>query len=492
VAGITECANCGSALVDADPFPVVPKAKEESAGPWPRKRILVGFGLLVVALGLEHVPLPGVDLSNLFRYHSQAGFSLSYYSQMSLGAIGIMPYISASVLVELFHALLHWSRRKGMQPRDRSRLSRIVLGVTIALGALQGWSIAMYLESMRMSSGVSVVVNPGEGFRLMVMATLISTTLLLVWLARLVTRQGLGNGVALLLLFGGISPLWRGWIPNVAQWYQRNLISLGGLALAIAVAVGAVYLLFRFERWHIELAVPRGEGRSSLRWRLKGNPAGIVPRTIAGLVLWLPFSVAALFGLEQIVWEVWNPDGWPFMIISIVFVAAVAWTYVHLTARPERLAEMLKRAGLGFDRALERLQSAHRKRFGIGLAYLLALCVAAMVQRHADFLWVVTQFAGVLTALYVMVIVLDLLDEVTFRRRAPQAVVVLVEHDIHAAKLIEAVLEQGGGIPCLIQAYHARALETFLGPYLDLAIWVPEDRAEQAREILVEINAPLT
>ena len=442
----------------------------------------------------------------MLQFYSRAGgFSLGFYAEVSLGALGIMPFIAASVLVELFHALLHWSRRRGLQPRDRSRLPRIVIGVTAALCALRGWSIALYLESMRMPGGAPLVAEPGVAFRLMVVVTLIAVTLLLVWLARVVTRHGLGNGVALLMLFSLITPLWRSWGPMLVQGFQRDLIELGGFVLIIAVAAGLFYGLHRFERWHVDLEVPRGVDKDPLRWKLKGNPAGIVPRSLASQVMWLPLIVAGLFEAEQWVVEVWNPDHWVFEVAFLVLVAVLAWPYAQLTASPDRLAAMLERTGLSFDGAMERLQRAHRKRFGLGLAYILIVSVIAIAQRHfgavgltataqqrLESLWFLTQLLTVVTALYILVIVVDLIDEVAFRRRVPRACVVLVEHEIHAAKLVQAVLEQGNGIPCLIQAYHARALETFFGPYLDLAIWVPEDRAEQAREILVEINAPLT
>jgi len=450
--------------------------------PW--LRILVSLALCAVVWILQQIPLPGVDLETFAAMSFDWDLVGASAAQFSLGALGILPYLSAYVMVELFHAALNWRRRRELLPRDRSKLASWVLGVTALLSLMQAFGIAVWLESLQSQIGEYVVSWPGWGFRLLVMLTLAAATLLLVWLARLTTRLGFGNGVAILILYSLASPIW----PDLQELYGR-VQERAPIDLIVPVALmGAVgYLVLRFERWHVNLPLQPGAG--ALTWRLKGNPAGMVPRDWAATILILPVSIAALVpGLEHLIreWHVAHPM---YQVLFLALLLPLAWCYVRLTAWPARLAAMLERADLPADNAEARIRAAQRATFWLGVAYLAALSLlTGLVTVFGQGFFIVYPA----TLLVFLVLVLDLKDELGFRRRVGRAEIVLVEHEIHAARLVQTVLEQRHGIPCYVQTYHLRSLQTFFGPFYELALWVPEDRAAEAREILFEMQVPLT
>ena len=449
-------------------------------------RILISLGLCAVLWILQHIPLPGIDFDAMEAIAGDL-WSGGTSAHFSLGALGILPYLSGYVVVELFHAALNWRKRREFQPRDRSRLTGWVFGVTVLLCLMQAFGIAAWLEGVQLPGGSMdgyLVSWPGWGFRLLVMITLCASTLFMVWLARLATQRGFGNGVAMLILYSLVSPIWR----DLQELHDR-VQDMAPIDLIVPVALlGALgYLILRFERWHVTLPLQPGEG--ALGWPLKGNPAGMVPRDWAATALIVPVSIAAMApGMDYLIgqWHVGHPL---YQVLFLALVVPFAWLYVRLTAWPARLNAMLERAGLSADNAESRICASRRATFWLGVAYLLALSVlTGLVDVFAEGFFLVHPA----TLLVFLVIVLDLKDELAFRRRAPAAELVLVEHEIHAARLLQAALQQQHQIPCHVQAYHLRSLVTFFGPFYELALWVPEDRAAKAREKLFEMQAPLS
>jgi len=519
-AAVAACADCGWALQEAGPgagaAPSPPRAPGAAHRPAPWRRLLVTAGLVAAAALMGLVPMPGLD-RGVARTLAGGGDAPAWWLPvLSVAALSVVPYVSAWLMVEVGLAALQAIRRRLLrvapgEPPSRASQGPVVLGVTVLVAALQGLGIAVYLEGTSRSLFFGELVpSPGTGFRVTLTATLVAGCLVHVALARTITRHGLGNGVAALLLLRLGGPIWaaahaavRGPGPAIER---PELLLLFGAMLA-----AALWAVWRFERRHqvVQLlpqappaaatdgatTAPSAPYRIAARdpnpvhWRVKDNPAGIVP---VGAALGVPLLLDAACGFRSALCPaVPDPAGPASVVLIGAAVAAAALVYVAFTASPRRLVLALARAGLEPSRG-ERPLSALRERQHLhGIVYCVALAVLPLLAARA------LPGAPTLSAVelvFLTAYALDLAAEWRFRRRtaASPPVPVRVEHDVAAAAFLRDWLEQKHGIDCHVQAYHQRALVGLLGPCFELVIWVPGSRAGEATAALDALSAPLT
>jgi preprotein translocase subunit SecY len=354
--------------------------------------------LLIYRLG-QYIPLPGIDAEAwaiLSRSQgSGVAAALGTFSsgarRMAICALGIVPYVSAAVLVQLATIV---SRRLRAIARDgergRRRMVRYALHLALLLAAFQAWGVARALEQAG-----GVVTNPGSLFVVSAVVTLTGGTMFLVWLAEQITVRGVGNGIAVILLAGVVTQV-PGAIAYTLELGRQGVLStqqIGVLSLVV-VAVTALVVTMELARRKLPIRYPdRQVGSRQLDERvselaLKLNPAGIVPVLLASFVLSILIAVAAFLTIwgSSLLADL-RPDALPHLIVYALLIVFCTFLYTASVLDPDEAAEKLK----GFGGVLPTIEPGEAtasyidrvvsRTTVVGSAYLALICVLPEVLR---------------------------------------------------------------------------------------------------------------
>src|SRR5215510_6795929 len=261
------------------------------------RRIAFTLGaLLIFRLG-TYIPLPGISPEIWQQFlRSQAGSIFGMFDMISGGAIhrlaifalGLTPYLSAAILLQVLTIVLPWLRALRKQgERGRRKVDTYTLSLTLLFSLLQSYGIAIGLE------GANVVAEPGWLFRISTVLTLTGGVMVLTWLAGQITARGIGNGVTLVLFAGIVSEL-PSTIADTLELGRQGVLSNGMILALLAFAVALTALVVVAERARRRVLVHTQAGEVSNRWHLsfKLNSAGIMPTVFAGWILALPMAIA--------------------------------------------------------------------------------------------------------------------------------------------------------------------------------------------------------
>jgi preprotein translocase subunit SecY len=281
-----------------------------------RKRILFVLGALVVYRIGTYIPVPGINaeaLAELFSgtQSSIVGlfnmFSGGALERFSLFALGIMPYISASIIMQLMAAVvpkLEQLKKEG--EAGRRKITQYTRRFTVVLAAFQALGIAVALESQRVAGGVPVVIEAGIGFKLVTVITLVTGTMFLVWLGEQITERGIGNGISIIIFAGIVAGLPSALAQTLALVERGTFQPLFALLLfVVVIAVTAFVVLM--ERGQRRITVNYAQGQHGRRLMagqsshlpLKINMAGVIPPIFASSIILFPAKVATWFGGAQ-------------------------------------------------------------------------------------------------------------------------------------------------------------------------------------------------
>jgi len=368
------------------------KAKELQA------RILFALGLLCVYRVGTYIPVPGIDAEQLQQFFNQAqggiGGMLNMFtggavSRMAIFALGIMPYISASIIVQLMAAMvpqLEALKKEG--EAGRKKLNQYTRYGTVFLATFQAYGIALGLE------GQELVLDPGWFFRASCVITLVGGTMFLMWLGEQITQRGIGNGISLIIFVGIVAELPRA----LAQFFESGrtgalspAVIIGIIIMVIAVILFIVFMERALRKLLIQY--PRRQqgnkmfGGESSNLPVKLNPAGVIPAIFASSLLLLPNTVATFSGNESS--GVLNFIAAYFgrgQFLHFVFFAGliVFFTYFYtanVAFKSEDVADNLKKQG-GYvpgirpgQRTVEYLDYVVSRILVVGSAYLAAVCL---------------------------------------------------------------------------------------------------------------------
>jgi preprotein translocase subunit SecY len=374
-----------------------------------KKRLWFTLGALVVFRFLSFVPLPGVDPTVLAALANQTRgglldifntFSGGSLERMSLIALGIMPYITASIVVQLAASLspkLEAIKKEGES--GRKKLNQITRYGTVGLTAVQGYFIAVGLESYGAQSGLQAVVDPGMLFRTAAVISLIGGTMFLMWLGEQITSRGIGNGVSLIIMAGIVAQL-PVTLSNLFESGRTGSIS--GLLIMVTVVVALALIAFicfmeRAQR-RVLIQYPKRQTRQGIMQAdrshlpLKINTAGVIPPIFASSLLLLPLTITQFAGNAATGESAWGDfvitvnqylaHGSPtYMALYGLGIVVFCLWYTAIIFNPEETSENLKRNGgfipgirpgknteLYLDYVLTRITV-------IGAAYLTVICL---------------------------------------------------------------------------------------------------------------------
>ncbi len=329
-----------------------------------RKRILFTFALLVVYRVGGHIPTPGVDGSIIANALTSQGsifglidlFAGGNFAKATIFAMGIMPYISASIMLQLLGAVIPYLQRLQREGEEgRRKITQYTRYLTVVIAALQAWGTAGFLASMSYNGVQAVHMDHGPFIALTIL-TFTCGTIFIMWLGEQITERGIGNGTSLIIFIGIIARL-----PD-AVVNEIQLISVGtrsifaelvivGLAL---VVIAAVVLMTRAQR-RIPVQYPkkvvgrRVFGGATTFLPLSVNAAGVIPIIFAQSIMFLPSTVAQLFPdtewLQNLVSVGLAPGGFWYSSIYILIIVFFAYFYTAIVFNPVELADNMRKNG---------------------------------------------------------------------------------------------------------------------------------------------------
>jgi preprotein translocase subunit SecY len=374
-----------------------------------KKRLWFTLGALIIFRLLSFVPLPGIDpraLNNLFQ--TTRGGVLDFFNmfsggsleRMSLIALGVMPYITASIVVQLATSMsptLAALKKEG--ETGRKKINQYTRYGTVFLCAIQGYFIAVGLEGWGASQGGSAVIDPGLMFRITTVVNLVGGTMFLMWLGEQITSRGIGNGVSLIIMAGIVAQL-----PTaLAQAFEGGRTgTLSPLVIMAVIALAAVLIIFicfmeRAQRRVLIQYPKRQTARGQMQAErshlpLKINTSGVIPPIFASSLLLMPLTIAQFAGNRVEGESAWGDalitvttalqHGAPlYMFLYGAGIVFFCFFYTAVVFNPEETADNLKRYG-GFipgirpgKRTEEYLDYVLTRITVVGAAYLTVICL---------------------------------------------------------------------------------------------------------------------
>jgi preprotein translocase subunit SecY len=333
-----------------------------------RKRLLFTLGLLIVYRIGGHIPTPGVNTAALAQMAEQARstmfglydmFSGQNLSKMTIFALGIMPYISASIILQLLTVVWPYLERISKEGElGRRKITQYTRYGTILLSIVQSLGIAIWLErSTQMAGGLELVYNPGWGFRLLTVLTLTTGTTLIMWLGEQITERGIGNGMSLIIYAGIVVSLPSAVITTFSQLStgQMGLIRLILLLVVMVLVVAAVVFVERGSRRITVQYAKRVVGRrmyggASTHIPLKVNTGGVIPVIFASSILAFPATIGSMFANQPGGWVQRVTDqltmGMPlYNLLYIGLIIFFAYFYTAIIFNPDDVAENMRKYG---------------------------------------------------------------------------------------------------------------------------------------------------
>jgi preprotein translocase subunit SecY len=328
-----------------------------------RKRIFFTLSLLAVYRIGIFVTTPGVDRGVMRKLMAQSSgsfmgmfnmFSGGALEQLSIMALGIMPYVSSSIILQLLSSVvprLAELRKEG--EAGRRKINQYTRYGTVILSFIQSLGIASYLESLNQSSTFGdVVAHPGIGFKLLTMITLTTGTAFIMWLGEQITERGIGNGISLIIFAGIVSRLPDAILQTIRSTGAGDLTPVDLLFIG-AVLIGVIATIIFFERGQRRIPIQHAKrmvgrkvyGGHSTFLPLRVNQAGVIPPIFASTLLMFPSTVANFFPGADFLRNLFVYGNWQYNAIFAILIIFFCYFYTAITFQPTDVADNLKKQG---------------------------------------------------------------------------------------------------------------------------------------------------
>jgi preprotein translocase subunit SecY len=326
-----------------------------------RSRVLFTLAMLAVYRVGAHIPTPGINNEELFKFLTERGgalmgfldiFSGGALSRLTIFALGIMPYISASIILQLLTVVVpHLSKLAKEGERGRKTIIQYTRYGTIGIALIQGFGIALGLEGMNQGA---FVLDPGWPFRFMTVITLVAGTAFLMWLGEQITERGVGNGISL-IIFSGIVASLPGAIVQTFELYKIGQISLLLLLLLGVVMIGVMVAIVFLETGRRKIAVQYAKrvvgrkvyGGQNTHIPLKINTAGVIPPIFASSIIAFPATITSFI---QVPWvqsfgAQLAPGSVLYTMIYVGLIIFFCFFYTAVVLNPVDMADNMKKYG---------------------------------------------------------------------------------------------------------------------------------------------------
>jgi len=329
-----------------------------------RKRLFFTFGLLAVYRIGCHIPTPGVDPKALIDFMNSVqntflGFVNTFTGgslrRVAVFALGIMPYITASIILQLMTVVVPFLEKLSKEGElGRRKITQYTRYLTIVVSVIQSSGIAIFLEKTSTPGGAPLVTSPGWGFRMLTILTLTTGCAFIMWLGEQISERGVGNGISLIIFAGIVVALPRAVADTIAK-LRTNELSLIGIILLVAFMVAVVAFIVYMERAQRRIPVQYAKrmvgrkvyGGQSTYLPLRVNTAGVIPVIFASSLMALPATLAQM---AQVPWLQKIADllawGQPLhYLLYVVGIVFFSYFYISIIFNPADLAENMRKYG---------------------------------------------------------------------------------------------------------------------------------------------------
>jgi preprotein translocase subunit SecY len=399
-------------------------------------RLLFVLGAFVVYRIGAHIPVPGIDPKALqVMFEQQSGSILDMFNmfsggalmRLSLFALGIMPYISASIIMQLMTVVIPaMEQLKKDGESGRKKISQYTRYGTVVLATFQAIGISLALQNQT-AGGLSVVINPGIGFVVVTAITLVTGTVFLMWLGEQVTERGIGNGISLIIFAGIVSGLPKA-IGGTLELARTGEMNGGFIIILFLLAILVTALVVFVERGQRRILInypKRQQGRKMYAGQtsflpLKLNMAGVIPPIFASSIILFPATIAGWFGnTEGFTWlqdiaTMLSPGQPVYVLFYATAIIFFCFFYTALVFNSKETAENLKKSGAFLpgirpgiqtstyiDKVMTRLTL-------IGAFYITLVC---LLPEFLIVYWNVPFYFGGTSLLIIVVVVMDFISQ---------------------------------------------------------------------------------
>ncbi len=405
-----------------------------------QRLLFLVMGLIVFRIS-THIPVPGINPAALAQlFDQQRGtildmvnmFSGGALERFSVVALGIMPYISASIIMQLMtkiHPKLEQLSKEGEM--GRRKITQYTRYGTVVLATVQAYGVAMALEGQQ-AAAQSLVINPGIGFRVTAVTTLVTGTLFLMWLGEQITERGIGNGISMIIFAGIVAglPAAVGGSLELARTGELHFMTLFGLFALVVVVTGLVVFVERGQRRITVNYAKRQVGRklyggTTSHLPLKVNMSGVIPPIFASSLILFPGTIAGWFGTTQgsgwfanfisDVGSAMSPGQPLYVIAYAVGIVVFSFFYAAMMFNPKETADNLKKSG-AFVPGIRPGEQTARYIDGVmtrltlaGASYLVLVC---LLPEFLVLKFSVPFYFGGTSLLIIVVVVMDFMAQV--------------------------------------------------------------------------------
>jgi preprotein translocase subunit SecY len=402
-----------------------------------RQRIFFVLGALVVFRLGAHIPVPGVDPNAVAQLFQQTRgsivdvfnmFSGGALQRLSVMALGVMPYISASIIMQMMSSViptLEQLKKEGEQ--GRRKITQYTRYGTVLLATFQALGIAIAVEGQS-AGGLPVVLTPGIGFKVTTVITLVTGTMFLVWLGEQMSERGIGNGISLIIfasIVAGLPAAIGGTLELARTGSFSPLFVLGLFLGAIAVTAFVVFVERGQRRITVNYA-KRQQGRrmfagASSHLPLKLNMSGVIPPIFASSIILFPASLGSFFGqAEGMGWlrdiaTTLSPGQPIYVLIYASMIVFFCFFYTALVFNPKEIADNLKKSGAFIpgirpgDQSARYIDGVVSRLTLAGAIYLTVVC---LIPEFLIVRWNVPFYFGGTSLLIIVVVMMDLMTQV--------------------------------------------------------------------------------
>jgi len=395
----------------------------------------IGFTFLILAVYRvgTTVPLPGVNAGALQAFFArQEGvmgflnmFSGGAMERLSIFALGVMPYINASIIMSLLQTAVPYLEKLSKEGAPgREKITRMTRYATLIIGSVQAFGLTYWIQSMKSPGGEAVLMFTSFGFRLLLVVTMLTGTMLVMWLGEQITESGIGNGISL-IIFAGIVAGFPSGLQKTYSLLRTDEISLFGLALIgifmLAILALTVFIEEAQRRIPIQYA-QRVVGRKvyggqSTYLPLKVESSGVIAVIFAMAFMSFPLMIGQFFpgsALFEKIQVFFSPGNMVYIVVYAVLIVAFCYFYTLLTFDPKNIADNLKKSG-GFipgvrpgEQTANKIKTVMYRIILVGAIFVVFIAIVPMILRNFNMPF---YFGG--TALLIIVgVALDTMGQV--------------------------------------------------------------------------------
>jgi len=363
-----------------------------------KKRVLFTLALLIVYRVGSHIPTPGINGEALSKFLAESGagalmgffdmFSGGALSRVTIFALGIMPYISASIIFQLLTVVIPAIGKLAKEGEaGRKKITRYTRYATVVISAIQSLGIAVGLESM---AGGSFIQNAGWSFRLVTMITLTSGTAFIMWLGEQITERGIGNGISL-IIFAGIVARFPNAVLSTYQLVKAGELSILLAILLVVMMVAVVVVIIFIERGQRKIPVQYAKrlvgrkiyGGQNTHLPLKINTSGVIPPIFASSIIMFPATIAGFIAIPWVqgIAKQLAPGTIFYTMLYVGMIFFFAYFYTAIVFNPVDIADNLKKYG-GYipgirpgQKTSEYIYRVMSRLTFVGAVYLAVVCI---------------------------------------------------------------------------------------------------------------------